>query len=163
MSSEEKAILNTKDKMPEFTETPPAMQKPKSSPQALKERLEWGEPGFTILDVRDRDSFNKCRIMGAMPSPLNDPDVAERTRASLQKNREIYVYGNTDEESAEAASQLHADGFNEVAAIEGGLAAWKAVGAPTEGTQEQGEKVAGKGAYTLGERLEENQDVQEKF
>lgn len=163
MNKAEQAILNAKDKMPEVTKTPKGMQKPKSSAQALKERLEWGEPGFTILDVRDRNAFNDCRIMGAMPFPLDDTDVAERTMNSLQKEREIYVYGDSDQQGSEGASKLRQAGFNEVAELEGGLAAWKAIGGPTEGTEEQGTKMVGSGAFNVAERLKENQEVQNKF
>jgi rhodanese-related sulfurtransferase len=161
--SEAEQILKAKDNLPEVTPTPPEMEKPKSSPQALKERLEWGEPGFTVLDVRDREAFNKSRIMGAMPFPLNDEAVAERTIGTLEPNREIYVYGDSDEEASRGAAKLREHGFTEVAELQGGLSAWKNIGAPTEGTEEQGEKVAGHGAYTIQGRLEENENIQQKF
>lgn len=161
--AEAEQILKAKDNLPEVTPTPPPMEKPKSSPQALKERMEWGEPGFTILDVRDREAFNKSRIMGAMPYPLGDESVADRTVGTLEPNREIYVYGDTDDEASQAAEKLRQHGFMDVAELEGGLSGWKTLGAPTEGTEEQGEKVAGHGAYTLKGRLEENEKVQDKF
>ncbi len=70
MSQIEDAILKAKDKLPEVTPTPPSQETPQSSAQALKQRLEWGEPAFTILDVRDRTSFNQSRILGAMAMPI---------------------------------------------------------------------------------------------
>ena len=66
MSEVEKAILNAKDKLPNVTPTPPSQQTPQSSAQALKQRLEWGEVAFTILDVRERNTFNQSHILGAM-------------------------------------------------------------------------------------------------
>jgi rhodanese-related sulfurtransferase len=38
----------------------------------LKERLDWGEPALTIIDVRDRDAFNISHICGAISLPLNE-------------------------------------------------------------------------------------------
>ncbi len=96
----------------------------------LKARLDWGEPALTILDVRDRSEFNISHIMGAVPFPLNDPD--NRVLDKLELARDIYVYGATDEETAAAAAQLRKAGYQNVAEIRGGLAAWKAVGYPLE-------------------------------
>jgi len=96
----------------------------------LKARLDWGEPALTILDVRDRREFNTSHIMGAVPMPLNEP--TDRVLDKLELGRDIYVYGETDEETAAAAAQLRAAGYENVSEIRGGLAAWKAVGYPVE-------------------------------
>ncbi|MCY7391812.1 MAG: rhodanese-like domain-containing protein, partial [Leptolyngbyaceae cyanobacterium CAN_BIN12] len=63
----------------------------------LKSRLNWGEPGLTILDVRDRDAFDDCRILGAMNTPSSILPGAVQT--TLQTKRDIYLYGSSDEES----------------------------------------------------------------
>ena len=163
MSSEaEDAILKAKDNLPEVTPTPPAQQKPQSSPQALKERLEGGEPGFTIIDVRDRMTFNKARIMGAMAMPMEQLVERVKNSGGLTPEREIYICGESDEQASEAVANLREAGFTEVSAIQGGLAGWKEIGGPTEGTEEQGEKVVGKGAYNLADRLKEQQEIQDK-
>ncbi|MGL6343812.1 MAG: rhodanese-like domain-containing protein, partial [Waterburya sp.] len=52
---------------------------------------------------------------------------------SLPENRSIYVYGNTDEEAAEAANTLRQKGFESVSQLQGGLAGWKAINGPSEG------------------------------
>ena len=96
----------------------------------LKARLDWGEPALTILDVRDRSQFNISHIMGAVPMPLNEP--TDRVLDKLELGRDIYVYGETDEETAAGAAQLRAVGYQNVSEIRGGLAAWKAVGYPVE-------------------------------
>lgn len=143
--------------------TAPGIEKPKASAQSIKQRLDWGEPGFTLLDARDRDSFNASRIMGAMPYPLDDPQTAQFTQSSLDPRREIYVYGDTDEQAASAANQLREAGYTEVSEMQGGLAAWQAIGGPVEGTGRVGEKVVPQGAYNVGDRLKENEQVQRKF
>jgi rhodanese-related sulfurtransferase len=96
----------------------------------LKARLDWGEPALTIIDVRDRNQFNTSHILGAVPIPLNQ--LVERALASLELNRDIYIYGETDEESALAATKLRAAGYVNISQIRGGLPAWKAVGYPIE-------------------------------
>lgn len=159
MSEVENTILKAKDKLPDVTPTPPAQQMPQSSAQALKDRLQWGEPAFTILDVRDRTTFNQSRIMGAMPMSIDE--LPDRAKASLELNRDIYVYGENDEQSAQAAAKLREAGFERVSELRGGLAGWKAIGGPTEGTAEQGSDV-GKGAYNVKDRLEEHAEVTSK-
>lgn len=96
----------------------------------LKARLDWGEPALTIIDVRDRYQFNTSHILGAVPIPLYQ--LVERARTSLELNRDIYIYGETDEETALAAAKLRAAGYTNVSQIRGGLPAWKAVGYPIE-------------------------------
>lgn len=159
MSEVENTILKAKDKLPEVTPTPPALQMPQSSAQALKDRLQWGEPAFTILDVRERNAFNQSRLMGAMPMSIDE--LPDRAKASLELNRDIYVYGENDEQSAQAAAKLREAGFERVSELRGGLAAWKAIGGPTEGTTEQGNDV-GKGAYNVKDRLEKHAEVTSK-
>lgn len=131
MSEVENKIIEVKETLTKSIPTPPVQQTPISSPKALKERLEWGEPALTILDVRDRDLFNQEHITGAMPMPLSD--LSEMASKSLEHNRDIYVYGKDSEQSAEAATKLGEAGFTNVSQIEGGLDAWKAIAGPTDG------------------------------
>ena len=109
--------------------TPPAMSTVEAPPQELLKRLNWGEPALTIIDVRSRDAFNDERITGAVPMPM-DQLLAE-AESALEYSRDIYVYG--DGNAAEAASQLRQAGYAKVALLQGGLAAWKAIGGATEG------------------------------
>ena len=110
---------------------PPPL-KPHSLVYDLKSRLDWGEPALTIVDVRDREEFNQRRIQGAISMPLSH--LLERARASLILTRDLYVYGDTDEETAEAANLLRSAGYKNVSELRGGAAAWKAVGFPVEST-----------------------------
>jgi rhodanese-related sulfurtransferase len=96
----------------------------------LKTRLDWGEPALTIIDIRDRTQFNISHIMGAVPMPLNEP--THRVLDKLEPGRDIYIYGETDEETAVAAAKLREAGYQNVSEIRGGVAAWKAVGFPVE-------------------------------
>lgn len=116
-------ISEAKEKLDNVIPTPPGPSV-KASAQELKERLQWGEPGLTIIDARDRESFLAERITGAM--------LAEDV-SNLSPNREIYVYGNTDSEAEQAANKLRQSGFESVSQLQGGLAGWKVVTGPTEG------------------------------
>lgn len=109
--------------------TPPPMQA-QSRVYDLKARLDWGEPALTIVDVRDHSQFNDRHIVGAISMPVDE--VVERSLDCLELDRDLYVYGETDDETAEAAAKLRKAGFMNVSEIRGGLAAWKAVGYPIE-------------------------------
>ncbi|MFB6276859.1 MAG: rhodanese-like domain-containing protein [Halothece sp.] len=108
----------------------PASFKEKSRVYDLKSRIDWGEPALTIIDVRDRASFNEAHIMGAISFPSEE--LVERANASLESDRDIYVYSDTDEETADAASRLREAGFERVAELTGGLGAWRAAEYPVE-------------------------------
>jgi len=102
-----------------------------ASPSDIKSRLDWGEPALTILDVRDRESFNDERIMGAMSMPMDD--LVDMAKQSLFSERDIYVYGSSDSETSSAATKLRDAGFSKVSALQGGLSAWKAINGAVEG------------------------------
>ena len=102
-----------------------------STASDLKTRLDWGEPALTIIDVRDRGSFNANRILGAISMPMNE--LVARASASLESERDIYVYGETDEMTAQAVEKLRAAGYENVAELRGGLTDWQATGGAIEG------------------------------
>lgn len=149
-------ISEAKDKLPNITPPAPPF-KEIASAHDLKGRLDWGEPGLTILDVRDRESFNKSHITGAMAMPLNE-DLVARAQSSLEYKRDIYVYGESDEQTAEAASILRQAGFRNVAQLQGGIPAWKAIQGPIDGAYEHVNP--GPDAYNLKSRLERHAQAQ---
>ncbi|WOD39950.1 rhodanese-like domain-containing protein [Nodosilinea sp. E11] len=112
------------------TAFPPTL-KPQATAQELKSRLDWGEPALTIIDVRDRADFNETRIQGSVSMPLLTLTAA--IGGSLEKERDIYIYGNSEAVTAEAANQLRTAGYQRVAELKGGLPAWKAAKYPFEG------------------------------
>jgi rhodanese-related sulfurtransferase len=114
----------------QFILIPEAIQN-QSRVESLKNRLDWGEPALTIVDVRDRTAFNMSHIMGAIAMPMQD--LVTQARASLEFIRDIYVYGETEEQTAEAASQLREAGYQHVAELVGGLTAWKRAKYPIDG------------------------------
>ena len=105
--------------------------KAQSSSIDLKKRLDWGEQALTIIDVRERDAFNLSHVSGAISLPINE--LVNRALINLELTRDLYVYGSTNEQTASAAEQLRAAGYQNVSELRGGLAAWKANGYPIEG------------------------------
>lgn len=110
----------------------PAPFKEKSRVYDLKSRLDWGEPALTIIDVRDRATFNQGHIMGAISFPSEE--VLNRTEANLEQERDIYIYSDTDEDTADVATRLREAGFKRIAELTGGIGAWKAADYPVEAT-----------------------------
>ena len=124
-------ISEIKDTITKPIPTPPKQQLPVSSAQAIKERLDWGEPAFTILDARDREAYLQVHITGAM-SVASD-DLVARFIKSLAKNREIYVYGDNDTQANLVAEKFRTEGFTNVSQLQGGLPGWKAINGYIEG------------------------------
>lgn len=136
MADIQEFIKNVKQALPNITPTPPSL-KPESPAYDLKARLEWGEPALTIVDIRNRAAFNQSRITGAVSMPMEQ--FMELAQANFEPIRDIYIYGESDEQSLQAAQLLRGAGFSSVAQIMGGLPAWCEVGGPTEGVQETGQ------------------------
>lgn len=157
MTNLEDRIVAAKDKLPDVTPTPPEFQT-KATAYQVKSRLQWGEPGLTIVDVRDHDAFNDCRIMGAVSMPAEN--LLDMAGFALLPGRDIYVYGASDEETAAAANQLREAGFVRVAELKGGLKSWKEISGPLEGPAS--DQSPGPGAYNLGDRLREFAQVRAK-
>ncbi len=132
---------------------------PTADVHVLKARLEWGEPAFTILDVRDRSTYNNGHIMGSMPMPLEQ--LQERAQASLDLHRDIYIYGDSEAKTTEAAQILRTAGFVHVSELKGGFEAWKAIGGPTEGVVES-MTPAGADDYNVVARMANHLETQNK-
>ncbi|MBC7825932.1 MAG: rhodanese-like domain-containing protein [Candidatus Parcubacteria bacterium] len=152
----EDIIKNVKEALPNITPTPPGLKR-ESSVYDLKSRLEWGEPALTILDVRPRELFNDSHVMGAMDFPLTE--LVTLAKGSLEPERDIYLYGANDQETAQAAATLREAGFRSVAELKGGLTEWKAVGGSTEGTVDAREE-PGEHAYNVVSQVKHHMDTQ---
>jgi rhodanese-related sulfurtransferase len=126
----ENTIISAKETITKPIPTPPPLHK-NSTADEVRKRLKWGEPALTILDVRKREDFNQEHIMGAMSMEMSV--LVETARDSLHWNRDIYVYGENDEQAEQAANALREAGFVNVSHLEGGIQAWKDANGPMEG------------------------------
>ena len=152
MTDLQDTIVKAKGQLPDIIPTPPAFQN-QATAHDLKARLNWGEPGLTVLDVRDRAAYLDCRIMGAMNVPPEALQTVEK-EMHLSPQRDIYLYGATDAETTSAANALRQAGFEHVAELKGGLSAWQEINGSIEGTATN-TPPDGADAYNVGARLKE--------
>lgn len=140
---------NVADKLP--VPTPTSKISSHATMHELKSRLNWGEPGLTILDVRDRAAFDDCRILGALNTPVDS--LPEAIQEHLQFKRDIYIYGDNAQQAESAAQVLRQSGFYKVAILEGGLEAWKQISGSIDGTETNQDPSPG--AYNVFSRMKE--------
>jgi rhodanese-related sulfurtransferase len=84
-----------------------------------------------VIDVREPAEFGGGHVLGARNVPLarlaaSGPDLAKR------KDKPVIVYCETGERAARAAASLKKLGFARVAALSGGMKAWRDAGLPVE-------------------------------
>ncbi len=108
----------------------PSQLHEQSNVSELKERLDWGEPALTIVDVRNSSLFNQGHIQGAVSMPASV--LVDHALANLEPIRDLYIYGETDEETKAAAAELRTAGFQRVSVLLGGFEAWRAAEYPVE-------------------------------
>ena len=126
------AIDATQEIVAEVSPAPLTFER-QTSALDLKARLDWGEPAFTIIDVRDRESFNDKRIQGAIHCTADE--LVKRVQQTLEPNRDIYVYADEAGAAINAASRLDQAGYKKVAILEDGIRAWLAASGVVEGRQ----------------------------
>ncbi len=88
--------------------------------EELKARLDRREPVF-ILDVRNPEEFQICRIPGSVLIPL--PQLPQRF-GELDQNRDIVVHCKSGMRSAKAIQFLRQQGFTQLKNLKGGILAW---------------------------------------
>ena len=107
------------------------------SPAGLAVELEAG--GTRLIDVREPMEWEQ-HIEGAVQIPrgllefVADPECGPRLpdslKVGLQPTERVVVYCNTGGRGALAAYTLKVMGYERVANLEGGLAAWREAGLP---------------------------------
>jgi adenylyltransferase/sulfurtransferase len=99
---------------------PEATGVPEVTVEQMKAKIDRGED-FFLLDVREPNEYQICRIAGATLIPLGE--LAQRT-GELDKNREMIIHCKMGGRSAKAVSLLQERGFNRVSNLKGGILAW---------------------------------------
>ncbi|MBC7879918.1 MAG: SRPBCC family protein [Anaerolineae bacterium] len=102
----------------------------------LKNRLQWGEVAFTLLDVRSADAYSRSHLQGANSAPL---EVLEKSILQLTSSmtapaeRALIVYSeHSDGLSAQAAVLLRHLGFDRVLDYTDGFSAAQSAKLPLE-------------------------------
>jgi len=88
--------------------------------EELQARLQRGDALF-ILDVRNPEEFQICRIPGTTLIPL--PELPQRFQ-ELDKSREMVVHCKSGMRSAKAIQFLRQQGFDNLQNLKGGILAW---------------------------------------
>jgi sulfur-carrier protein adenylyltransferase/sulfurtransferase len=88
--------------------------------QELKAKMDRGDKVF-ILDVRNPEEFQICRIPGSNLLPL--PELAKRF-GELPMDQEMAVHCKSGMRSAKAIAFLQQQGFKKLRNVKGGILAW---------------------------------------
>jgi molybdopterin/thiamine biosynthesis adenylyltransferase/rhodanese-related sulfurtransferase len=88
--------------------------------EELKRRLDQGEDLF-ILDVRNPEEYQICRLPGSVLIPLGQ--LAQRHQ-ELPRERELIVHCKSGVRSARAIHFLRQQGFTRLKNLKGGILAW---------------------------------------
>jgi adenylyltransferase/sulfurtransferase len=99
---------------------PPAGAISEITVEELKARLERGDDLF-ILDVRNPEEFQICRLEGSTLIPL--PTLPQRV-GELDRSREMVVHCKSGMRSQRAIGFLRTQGFTRLANLKGGILAW---------------------------------------
>ena len=93
---------------------------PEVTVEELKSKLDRGDDVY-VLDVREPNEYQICRIDGATLIPLGE--LPNRT-AELDRDREMIVHCKMGGRSAKAVALLQERGFTRVSNLKGGILAW---------------------------------------
>jgi adenylyltransferase/sulfurtransferase len=100
--------------------TPGSPGLPEITAEELKRRIDRGQDLF-ILDVRNPEEFQICRIPGSTLLPL--PQLPQRFR-ELDHERELVVHCKSGMRSQKAIQFLRQQGFTKLVNLKGGILAW---------------------------------------
>jgi rhodanese-related sulfurtransferase len=100
---------------------------PEITPVQLAERLAGEQPPL-LIDVREPDEYEYCRIEAAQLKPLGD---IAHWAAELDRDAEIVCQCHTGYRSGQAAQYLTRLGFKHVYNLRGGIDAWSVQVDPT--------------------------------
>jgi len=98
-------------------------------PQALVERLAWGDQALVVLDVRTAAEYAEGHVPGAQNIPHTElaARVAELDGA---RARDIVVYCRSGTRAAQALTVLEGAGFKRLFHLQGDYQRWAEAGRP---------------------------------
>jgi glyoxylase-like metal-dependent hydrolase (beta-lactamase superfamily II)/rhodanese-related sulfurtransferase len=98
----------------------------------LRARIENGDRGLLVLDVRERDSFRARHLPGAVNIPRGELEL-KADRELVDPTARIVTYCEYGKISTLAAYTLRSMGFLRTVALDGGVDAWTKAGFPVVG------------------------------
>jgi len=93
---------------------------PEITVEELKAKMDRGDD-FFLLDVREPNEYQICKIQGAKLIPLGE--VSQRT-GELDRDRDLIVHCKMGARSAKAVSLLQERGFTRAWNLKGGILEW---------------------------------------
>jgi molybdopterin/thiamine biosynthesis adenylyltransferase/rhodanese-related sulfurtransferase/molybdopterin converting factor small subunit len=93
---------------------------PELTVEQLKAKFDRGDE-FDLLDVREPNEFQICRIQGSKLIPLGE---LPRRTAELDPGRDLVVHCKVGARSAKAVTLLQQRGFTRIHNLKGGILAW---------------------------------------
>ena len=99
--------------------------------EEVKRRMDRGDKGFALVDVREESEWSAGHIPGAthLGKGVIERDVEQKIPDATQ---EIVLYCGGGFRSALAAEALERMGYTNVISMDGGWRGWKDAGYPTE-------------------------------
>jgi rhodanese-related sulfurtransferase len=106
----------------------------KIEPQALVERLAWGDQALVVLDVRTQAEYAEGHVPGAQNIPHTElaARIAELDGA---RTRDIVVYCRSGTRAAQALTVLEGAGFKRLFHLQGDYTRWSAEKRPVSQLQ----------------------------
>jgi len=97
----------------------------------VKRRLDRGDRGFVLVDVREESEWNAGHIPGAthLGKGVIERDIEQKVPDT---GKEIILYCGGGFRSALAAESLQKMGYTNVISMDGGWRGWKEAGHPVE-------------------------------
>lgn len=95
-------------------------------PVELKAKMDGGA-ALLVVDARNPDEFAACHIPGARNAPVADMPKGLEQIAAAKPDLVVTTCGSTGR-GEKAAQVLAENGFEHVAVLRGGLAAWRNAG-----------------------------------
>ncbi|MBJ7266973.1 rhodanese-like domain-containing protein [Idiomarina abyssalis] len=96
-----------------------------------QEATVWVNRGDGVfVDIRNKDEFKKGHIHGSVSLPAEKIKQKELSTIEKFKEAPIVIVCATGMTAKSAASQLIAEGFNQVAVLQGGINTWRSAKLP---------------------------------
>ena len=103
----------------------------KITARELADRQDTGTENYTLIDTRPEDSYGSWRVEGAVNVPFGPAEVLDEDKSgeidALAGGTEILTICGKGATSTRLASELDANGFEDVAVLTDGMRAWNAL------------------------------------
>lgn len=107
---------------------------PAIEPEAVNERLAWGDQSILVLDVRTPAEYGEGHVPGAINIPHTE--IASRSGELAEaRSRDIVVYCRSGNRSAQALEALSDAGFKRLFHMQGDYLRWSAEKRPVTKAQ----------------------------